>query len=56
MKTINIPMLLLAALVISMFALVGVAIAFRNIWLVLLFVILGFAFMGYGLSMKRKRK
>ncbi|MFC4556973.1 DUF5325 family protein [Virgibacillus kekensis] len=56
MKNINIPMLLLATLVILMFILVGIAIAFRNVWFVLLFIILGFAFMGYGLSLKRKKK
>ncbi|WP_175631876.1 DUF5325 family protein [Virgibacillus siamensis] len=56
MKNINIPMLLLATLVILMFVLVGISIAYRNIWFVLLFIILGFAFMGYGLSLKRKRK
>ncbi|WP_163970787.1 DUF5325 family protein [Oceanobacillus halotolerans] len=56
MSKINFPMLLLAALVITMFLAVGVAIAFRNIWLILLFIILGFLIMGYGLSLKRKRK
>ncbi|GAA0613391.1 hypothetical protein GCM10009001_33290 [Virgibacillus siamensis] len=56
MKNINIPMLLLATLVILMFVLVGIAISYRNIWFVLLFILLGFAFMGFGLSLKRKRK
>ncbi|MFD1038735.1 DUF5325 family protein [Virgibacillus byunsanensis] len=56
MKNLNFPMLLLASLVILMFLLVGIAIAFRNIWLILLFLIIGFAIMGYGLSLKRKRK
>lgn len=56
MKKINIPMLLLAILVICMFLAVGVAIAFRNIWFILLFLLLGFALMGYGLSLKRKKK
>ncbi|MBD1224425.1 DUF5325 family protein [Virgibacillus halodenitrificans] len=55
MKGINISKLLLAILVISMFVAVGVAIAYRNVWLVLLFIFLGFAIMGYGLS-RRKRK
>ncbi|WP_159431543.1 DUF5325 family protein [Ornithinibacillus halophilus] len=55
MKNFNIPMLLLAILVIIMFFLVGLAIAFRNIWLISLFTILGFGVMGYGLSLKRKR-
>ncbi|WP_165767891.1 DUF5325 family protein [Virgibacillus indicus] len=56
MKNINFPMLLLALLVIAMFFSVGIAIALRNIWLVLLFIILGFAFMGYGISLKKRRK
>ncbi|GGK04233.1 hypothetical protein GCM10007063_28220 [Lentibacillus kapialis] len=56
MKKLDLPMLLLATLVISMFVLTGIAIAFRNIWFVLLFIVLGVAFMGYGLSLKRKRK
>lgn len=56
MKKINIPMFLLATLVILMFVLVGISIAFRNIGFVLLFILLGFGFMGYGLSLKRKRK
>lgn len=55
MKKINIPMLLLAMLVISMFVAVGIAIAFRNIWFVSLFVLLGFGIMGIGLSLKRKK-
>jgi len=53
MKKINFPMLLLAMLVVLMFCLVGIAIHYGNFWLVALFLILGFAFMGYGLS-KRK--
>lgn len=56
MKNINIPMLLLASLVILMFLAVGVSIAFRNIWFILLFILLGFGFMGYGLSLKRRKK
>lgn len=56
MKKINFPMLLLAILVISMFVAVGIAIAFRNIWFILLFLVLGFCIMGYGLSLKRKKK
>lgn len=54
MKNINVPMLLLAILVVAMFFLVGLAIAFRNIWFILLFLILGFAIFGYGLSLKKK--
>jgi len=55
MNKINIPMFLLALLIILMFAAVGVAIAFRNIWFILLFLILGFVLMGYGISLKRKK-
>jgi hypothetical protein len=39
-----------------MFIGVGVAIALRNIWLIILFIILGFGLMGYGISLKRKGK
>lgn len=54
MKKINIPMLLLACLVVLMFSLVGVAVAFKSFILIGLFLLLGFAFMGYGISLKRK--
>lgn len=54
MKNINVPMLFLAILVVAMFFLVGLAIAFRNIWFILLFLILGFAIFGYGLSLKKE--
>lgn len=50
MKKINFPKLLLATLVILMFVAVGISIALSNIWLVLLFTILGFATMGYGIA------
>ncbi|MFD1849187.1 DUF5325 family protein [Oceanobacillus bengalensis] len=56
MKNIDVPMLLLALLVIIMFSGVSFAIALRSIWFILLFLILGFGTMGYGLSLKRKRK
>ncbi|MEN1967014.1 DUF5325 family protein [Lentibacillus sp. N15] len=55
MQKINFPMLLLAILVIAMFVAVGIAISYQNIWYVLLFMILGFAIMGLGLTIKRKR-
>jgi len=53
---INIPMLLLALLVILMFSAVGVAIAFRNFWAILLLLLLGFFLMGYGISLKQKTR
>ncbi|WP_404452464.1 DUF5325 family protein [Virgibacillus necropolis] len=56
MNKINYPMLLLAILVILAFFSVGIGIALRNIWLVLFFLLLGFAIMGFGLTLKRKRK
>ncbi|HLR01928.1 MAG TPA: DUF5325 family protein [Virgibacillus sp.] len=56
MKNFNLPMFLLATLVILMFVMVGGAIAMENIWLIILFIILGFGFMGLGLTIKRKRK
>jgi hypothetical protein len=55
MKKINIPALLLAILVVSMFIGVGLAIAYRNIWLVLLFIVLGFGIMGTGIANKKKK-
>lgn len=54
MKNINIPMLLLALLVISLFSGVGVALAYRNIFAMIICFLLGFAAMGYGISLKRK--
>lgn len=53
MKDINIPMALLATAVILMFVMVGASIAMENIWLIILFTLLGFALMGVGLSLKR---
>ncbi|WP_199860680.1 DUF5325 family protein [Oceanobacillus damuensis] len=56
MKNINYPMLLLAMSVILMFILVGLAIAMRNIWLILLFLIIGFGIFAYGLTLKSSRR
>lgn len=56
MKNINFPMLLLATLVILCFFSIGFAIALRNIWLILFFIVLGTGLMGYGISLKRKRE
>lgn len=55
MKKVNLPMLLLAILVIAMFIAVGFGIALRSIWLVLLFTVMGFLLMGFGLSIKRRK-
>lgn len=54
MKDFNFPMFLLACLVVFMFALVGVAVAFKSFLLIILFLILGFVLMGYGIFLKRK--
>ncbi|WP_077622152.1 DUF5325 family protein [Sediminibacillus massiliensis] len=56
MKKIQFPMLVLAMLVIFSFLAVGVAIGFRNYWLTAFFFFMGFAIMGYGLSLKRKKQ
>lgn len=56
MKKFNLPILLLATLVTLMFVAVGAAISYQNIWLILLFLVLGFGIMGYGISLKAKRK
>ncbi|GLO65865.1 MULTISPECIES: DUF5325 family protein [Oceanobacillus] len=53
MKNINLPMLLLAFLVVLMFILVGLSIAFRNIWFILLFILIGFGI--FGIVMARKK-
>lgn len=54
MAPINLRMLFLAIVIISMFGLAGVALAYRNFLLVVLFFILGNVLMGYGLYLKRK--
>lgn len=54
MNNYNIKMFFMALLVIAMFSMVGISIAFRNIWLILLFLVLGFASMGFGIYLKRK--
>lgn len=46
-------MLFLALLVVAMFSLVGIAIHYANFWLMGLFLLLGFAFMGLGLKIKK---
>lgn len=56
MKSINIPMLLLALLVVLLFILVGLAVAFRNIWFVLLLTVLAFGIFGMVMSQKKGRK
>jgi len=56
MKNINVPTLLLAILVVSMFCLVGIAMFYENFLFMILFTLLGFLIMGYGLVLKRKRK
>lgn len=55
MNNFNFPMFLLALLVVFMFSLVGVAVAYKNFLLIGLFLILGFAFMGYGISLKKRK-
>jgi len=55
LKRINFPMLLLATLVVLMFCLVGVALAFQSYLFMILFTVLGFSFMGYGLILKRQK-
>jgi len=56
LKGINIPILLLSLLVVLMFCLVGIAIFYESILWSILFTLLGFGLMGYGLVLKRKRK
>lgn len=54
MNKINFPMLLLAVTVILMFCFAGIAIAYTNYLLMILFIVLGFITMGIGLVRKRK--
>lgn len=56
MKSIDVPMLLLAMCVVLMFSAIGVAIAFKSILFIILCTLLGFAFMGYGIRVKVKRR
>lgn len=53
MKQVNIPAFLLAMLVVLMFVGVGFAIALRSIGLIVLFIVLGFAIMGFGIAHKK---
>lgn len=56
MKSFNVPILLLATLVVAMFCLVGVAMFYESYLFMIVFTLLGFGLMGYGLTLKRKRK
>ncbi|WP_053219803.1 DUF5325 family protein [Virgibacillus senegalensis] len=56
MKKIQLPMLLLALLVISSFVAAGIAIGFRNYLWMVLFILAGFLLMGAGLTRKRKKQ
>ncbi|QTM99291.1 hypothetical protein ERJ70_08225 [Sediminibacillus dalangtanensis] len=56
MKKIQLPMLLLAVLVIASFVAAGVAIGFRNYLWMVLFILAGFLLMGFGLARKRRRQ
>lgn len=56
MEKFNWKMFFLAFLVVLMFIAVGLAIAFRSVFLIVLFTILGFILMGYGLYLKRKNQ
>ncbi|WP_187378547.1 DUF5325 family protein [Oceanobacillus jeddahense] len=56
MKKLDIPMLLLACLVVLLFILVGLAIAFRSVWAIILCIILAFSVFGFAMSKKKKRK
>lgn len=56
MKKLNVKMLGLSLLVIAMFIGAAISITYRNIWIILLFILLGFVVMGYGLSLKKKER
>ncbi|WP_407268141.1 DUF5325 family protein [Radiobacillus sp. PE A8.2] len=54
MKSIQYSKLLLAILVILSFSGVGIAIAYRNTFLAIAALLLGFIIMGFGIALKRK--
>lgn len=54
MKNFNLPMFLLAFTVILMFCLVGVAIAYKSVLFIALFLLAGFALMGLGITLKKR--
>lgn len=54
MKKVQIKPLLLAILVIICFSLVGIAIAYRSVLWSVVFLVVSFGVMGYGMSQKRK--
>lgn len=56
MKKFNLPALLLATLVTFMFVGVGAAISYKSVTFILLFLVLGFVIMGYGISKKKNRE
>ncbi len=45
---------LLAICVILAFSAAGVGIAFRNLWFIIIAFLIGFALMGFGISLKKK--
>lgn len=55
LKRINYPMLLLAITVNLMFFLVGLAIAFRSVLFIILFILLGFGLFIMGIRIKNKK-
>ncbi|MFD1018026.1 DUF5325 family protein [Thalassobacillus hwangdonensis] len=52
----NIKMAALAFLVILCFIALGFAIGIRSVWLGILFTLLGFGLMGYGISLKKRQQ
>ncbi len=55
MDRLDIPKLLLAIVVVLMFFLVGVGFAQGSPLLIILFTLLGFGTMGYGIALKKKQ-
>lgn len=56
MNGLDIPKLLLAIVVVLMFFLVGVGFAMGKPLLIILFTLLGFGIMGYGIAIKKRQK
>lgn len=54
LNNINIPILLLASLIVSMFTVTGIAIAYSNLLIIFSSFLLGCLTMGYGIALKKK--
>lgn len=56
MNGINVPALILAITVVTMFSLVGIMMAYQNFLWMAIFFILGIIIMGFGIYLKVRKK